>query len=274
MIKTFPRQLLNQVFLLGLGGACILFILNSQSIRKTRITDEVLSPDTYQRLHEGEALKLSFYKKLPTFGLDNLMADWSMLQFLQYFGDKNARQQTGYNLSADYLEVVTKRDPQFSAAYLLMSPASSLFGGTPERTVELMDRALENITSDIPYAYYLWVYKGMDEILFFNDLEKAQKSYEKALEWATIAEDETVIESAKNTIAFLETKPNLTDAKVGVWFTIWMNNQEPNIREIAHKNIEDLGGQLNVYSDSVAEAVPPSAVKLRQEAARSNSVSP
>ena len=38
-------------------------------------------------------------KNLPSFGFDNLIADWTFLKFLQYFGDDEARDVTGYDLA-------------------------------------------------------------------------------------------------------------------------------------------------------------------------------
>lgn len=257
MVSIQKSKLISNTLLLGLGATCLLFILDLQSDRTQKILQNTLDRENYSKIEESEKLRLYFYKKMPSFGFDNLVANWSLLQFLQYFGDYNAREKTGYTLSADYLEVITKNDPQFALAYMVISPASSLFGGTPERTVELMDEGLEYLSPDMPYAHFVWLYKGMDEILFFGDLEKAKQSYEKAAEWAKIAGDDKIYKSANDTLQFLETNPDTTQAQVGAWFHLWVNNEKPNIRQIAKENIEKLGGELKVYPDGRVEAIPP-----------------
>jgi hypothetical protein len=51
-----------------------------------------------QQEAQQEALRLKMLKTIPSFGFDNLIADWTFLKFLQYFGDDEARDVTGYNL--------------------------------------------------------------------------------------------------------------------------------------------------------------------------------
>lgn len=257
MIRKLPNQLINQTILFILGASSLFFILNLQSVQKERITQNTLAEETYLKIAESEALRLSFTKKMPTFGFDNLAASWSMLQFLQYFGDDKARDYTGYSLSDDYLEVIAENDPRFSLAYLIISPASSLYGGTPQRTIELMDEGLEHLTPDTPKAHFVWLYKGMDEILFLGDLEKAKKSYQKAAEWATIAGDERIAEAASDTVEFLATNPDTTEAQINAWFLLWVNSDEEATREIAKANIERLGGEVKVSADGRVEVIPP-----------------
>ena len=194
---------------------------------------------------------------MPSFGFDNLIADWSMLRFLQYFGDSKARKQTGYSLSPDFLEVIVERDPLFARAYLIISPASSLFAGRPERTIELMQKGLEKLSPEISDAHYVWLYKGTDEILFFGDLKKAQKSYGMSANWAKIAGDEKIFHSSNKTVEFLATKPDISTAQVSAWFMVWIGNKDKITRELAKTNIEKLGGELKIYPDGRVEAIPP-----------------
>ncbi len=85
-----------------------------------------------------------------------MLANWSMLQFIQYYGDGDARRETGYGLSPDFMEIVTKNDPKFIRAYLMMSLASSVNAGKPERTIEIMNKGLSKLTPDVTDAYFLW----------------------------------------------------------------------------------------------------------------------
>ena len=229
--------------------------LQLPSLRK--INEAETQTEVYAKIAEAEEVKLGFLKNLPAFGFDNLVANWSMLKFLQYIGDGDARKTTGYSLSHKYLEIIAEKDPRFAQAYLIISPASSVFGGTPQKTVELMDKGLKYLTPDIPQSYFVWLYKGVDEVLFLGDLEKARKSYEKAAEWANIAGDERIAKAARGTAKFLSTDPDPRQAQVGAWFTVWTNTKEKSVRNLAESEIERLGGKLTVYPDGRVEAQPP-----------------
>jgi hypothetical protein len=90
-----------------------------------------------QQEAQQEALRLKMLKTIPSFGFDNLIADWTFLKFLQYFGDDEARDVTGYNLSEDYFDIVTQRDPRWADIYLFLSTAISFYQGKPETAVNL-----------------------------------------------------------------------------------------------------------------------------------------
>ena len=257
MTIKISSRFIQQFLALCLGSSCLFSTIKLQSAQIDKTSKKTLTKEIYLKQEKSQNIQLSFLKKMPAFGFDNLVADWSMLEFMQYFGDVEARKQTGYSLSANYLEVITNNDPRFSLAYMIISPASSVFGGTPERTLELMERGLKYLTPDIPYAHFVWIYKGTDEILFFGNLKEAKRSYEKAVEWATIAEDKKIAKSASKTVKFLATNPDTTQAQVGIWFQVWVNSKEKMTREAAKKNIEQLGGELKVYPDGRVEAIPP-----------------
>ncbi len=257
MSTKLLSRLTNQVILLSVATLCMLSIRHLQLAQIDKISEKTLTKETYLKQKQSAELKLSFLKKMPSFGLENLIADWTMLQFMQYFGDDEARNVTGYSLSADYLEVIAKNDPLFSRAYIIISPASSMFAGTPERTVAIMNRGLSQMLASTPDAYYVWLYKGVDEILFLSDLQAAKKSYNMSAEWAGKAGNEKIAKSAKDTAKFLAGKPDTRQAQVGVWFMVWNNTKDERIRQIAEAKIESIGGELKVYPDGRVEAIPP-----------------
>jgi hypothetical protein len=263
MIKKLLSYLINQSALLALGISCLFVINNLQSTQLNKISENTLTKESYLKQKQSVELKLSLLKKNPSFGLENLIADWTMLQFIQYFGDSEARNVTGYSLSADYLEVIAKNDPLFSRAYMIISPASSMFGGTPERTVVIMNQGLAKMSANTPDAYYIWLYKGVDEILFLGDLQAAKNSYQMSAAWASEAGDQKIAEAAKGTAEFLATKPDTRQAQVGVWFMVWTSNKDERIRQIAEAKIESIGGKLKVYPDGRVEAIPPKIASLK-----------
>lgn len=81
---------------------------------------------------QTEKLRLNLLQKMPSFGYANLIADWIYLNFLQYFGDDEARAQTGYSLSPEYFEVILARDPRFLQAYLGLSISTSMLKYCPK----------------------------------------------------------------------------------------------------------------------------------------------
>ena len=261
MIRSLKDNFLNHVILSILGCFCLFYVVNLQSSRIKQFSQPSLDSEAYWKQQELENLNLSFLKEIPSFGFDNLVANWTMLKFLQYFGDGEARKHTGYILSSDYLEVIVKTDPNFATAYLVISPASSMFGGHPDRTVSLLEKGLETLSPDIDRAYLVWLYKGIDEILFIGDLAKAQKSYEKAAEWAEIAGDQKIAQSASDTAKFLSTNPDIKQAQVGAWLVVWTSAKDQLTRDFAQRKIEELGGTLEVLPDGRVVAKPPKPSK-------------
>ena len=259
-MSTFKQDYNGKINLLltGLIGICLSYCLAKLQLPQLeKIKQTELGTDKYLKAVEAEEIQLSFLEKAPSFGFDNLVANQSMLRFLQYVGDSKARKKTGYGLSSKYLELIAEKDPRFAEAYIMISPASSVFAGTPHKTVALMDKGLEYLTPDIPRAYVVWLYKGVDEILFIGDLEKARNSYKKAAEWATIAGDERIANAAEATAKFLSNNPDPRQAQVGAWFTVWTNTREKSVRNFAESEIKRLGGKLTVYPDGRVEAQPP-----------------
>ena len=81
---------------------------------------------------ESAQVSLKTQKLIPTFGFNNLRADLTYLQFVQYFGDQKARKQTGYTLVPSYFDNVVNYDPNFTQANLSLSVANSMYAGQPE----------------------------------------------------------------------------------------------------------------------------------------------
>lgn len=106
-------------------------------------------------------------KNIPSFGFDNLIADWNFLNYIQYFGDEPAREKTGYSLVTDFFEEIVNRDPRFIQAYLQLSTANSIYAGRPDKTVTFLNQILQFISPETSsLASFIWIYKGIDEILF------------------------------------------------------------------------------------------------------------
>lgn len=206
--------------------------------------------------------QLQIFKRVPGFGFNNLIADWVMLQFIQYFGNLEARRQTGYGLSLDYFDIILERDPYFRDAYLFLSASGTLFAGQPQRTVTLFERGLAQLTPTTPErAYVIWRYKASDELLFLGDPEAAAQSFETAADWASIYEDpesQALAAASRQTAAFLRENPSSAAAQISAWAIVLSNAFDEETQRVAIRQIEQLGGRVEVDEAGQFRIVGPS----------------
>lgn len=201
-----------------------------------------------EREINSESIRLRLLKKMPTFGYKNLMADWVYLEFLQYFGDDEIRETTGYSLSPEYFEVILGNDPRFLTAYVGLSTSTSMYAAMPERSVALMEKSLKSLSPLIPEkSYYVWRYKAIDELLFLGNSLAARQSFETAANWAnnySDEESERVAAISKNTAKFLSQNPNSKNAQIAAWAMVLNNHIDEKTRKKAIGQIEALGGEV------------------------------
>ena len=238
----------------------LLCVIGVGVLQVPRLNQLLSSPKTVSlgRLRketETEKLHLNFLRQLPTFGFDNLAADSTFLSFLQYFGDDEARARTGYSLSPDYLDVVLAHDPYFLQAYLFLSTSTSLYAGMPERSEALMNKWSKFLSPTVPSkSYYVWRYKGVDELLFLGDAQAARRSFEKTAQWASYyADDESQqVESiSRRMTQFLARNPRSRSAQIAAWALILNNPIDAETRKRVIQRIETLGGRVLVTPQGV-----------------------
>lgn len=234
------------------------------TLQKSQLkTEETkLTKAEYLQQDKARLASLNALKSIPSFGFDNLLADWTYLQFLDYFGDSEARETVGYSLSPEYFEAVVDRDPRFVRAYFHLSPATSIFAGKADRSVALLEQGLKFLSPEIHEdAYYLWIYKGIDENLFLGDTKAAQKSYETAAEWAEKTDTPRAKSSAINarqTAQFLAQDPDSVVAQIGAWTMVLTSTSDEKTIQKAIQNIERLGGQVIATGNGeISVQLPP-----------------
>ena len=249
-IFTFPLIITSLIGIIGLQQKNLKTIANAKENIQKHIKQEKI-----------EKASLELIEKMPSFGFDNLIADWTVFKFLQYFGNEEARRNTDYSLSPKYFRIVVDRDPNFTRAYFRLAPAVTLKAGRPEETVSILEEGLSQISPERYRANYLWVYKGIDELLFLGDTQAAIKSFETAAEWSSMINDTPREESARRTAKFLANDPNSKTVQVGAWFTIWTGAPDIATRNLAQQNIERLGGRLEIREDGRVFAHPPQEEK-------------
>lgn len=241
---------LTQIIASILALACMTAIgaFQTPKLRELKAKSKVISPQTLKRDLASEALYLKLMQKLPTFGFDQLVSDSIFLRFLQYFGDDEARDQSDYSLSPEYFEIVINRDPLFLEAYFFLSGSTSLYAAMPERSIELMDKGIQSLTPKIPRnSYYVFRYKGTDELLFLGDARAAKQSFTKAAEWASLYPDSTsqdVARFSRKTVEFLSRNPRSKFAQFGAWSMILIEAKDKRTRERVIQRIQSLGGRV------------------------------
>jgi hypothetical protein len=214
-------------------------------------------------LHEEQQTQnsLKLLAKLPTFGFDNLVANWSFLNFLQYFGDDQARPKTGYRITPAFFQVIVDRDPRFLRMYPYLSASVSLYGGQPQQTVRLLQQGLKAIPPTMhSEAYFLWEAKATDELLFLGKTQDAQHSYEMAASWASQSNDpqmQAIAQSSRQTAKFLASNPDSRRARVSSWFNILTNAIDDSSRQFAVQQITALGGKVSVAENGALQVKLP-----------------
>lgn len=240
----FP--LISPFLLVALSVTGIIFLQYPKIQKK----DSGLTLKEYQDQEKREKQQLNFFSKTSTIGFNNLVADWLYLNFIQYFGDSEAREKVGYSLIPNYFTEVVNKDPYFMNAIFQLEVATSLFAGLPQTSIKLLDQSLQSISpkfiTNIP-PYYLWRSKGNDELLFLGDIEATKKSYQKSIEWAEAYDDDEskrIINISKESLNFLEKNPDSRVVRIGAWVSVLANRPDKKTVKRVIQEIEALGGKV------------------------------
>jgi hypothetical protein len=234
-----------------LGAILIVGIAGLQRLRLQVLQSPTAGAQTLEQLEtaeQQEQARLALLQNSPSFGFDNLVANWTFLNFLQYFGNYGVRSQVGYRTSPEFFEVIVDKDPYFVLPYLYLSASTSLYAGEPERAVEMMERGLFSMTPETPERGYLvWRYKGIDQLLFLGDGPGARQSFETAAAWADQSTDPqapSVAEVSRQTAAFLAQNPASRAAQISAWIQVINYTNDEQTQRIAVERIEALGGEI------------------------------
>jgi hypothetical protein len=227
------------------------------------ISDQSLSLEEYKNDNAKEKNELLVVEQMPKLGFTNIVADWLYLGFIQYFGDVEAREKTGYELIPKYFTQIVEDDPHFTDAIYKLDVANTLFAGLPQTSTDLVGKSLASIRPkfivNIP-PYYLWRSKGNNQLLFFNDIDGAKKSYKKSIEWAKAYDSEDsrrIINISEESIHFLENNPTSKFAQISAWVSILANRPDEKTINRIIKQIEALGGKVNRKSDGTISVSLP-----------------
>ena len=264
-IEQFSRKWLSLLVNGLIGLAALAGVVTMQSSGQLggipAVVQEVQKPlsaiaaarfkQAVQQETQQEALRLKMLKTLPSFGFDNLIADWTFLKFLQYFGDDEARNVTGYNLSADYFDIVTRHDPRWVEIYPFLSVAVSFYQAKPEIAVKLMERGTNVLSPQIdPQAWRVWRNKGLDELLLLGDTTASARSHEMAAQWVEgTPEGKKLAPMFRATADFLRRDPDSVPVRFNAWSTIYAQTTDKLVRQRAKQALVKLGAQVQKDKD-------------------------
>lgn len=205
-----------------IGGIAIAGVV---AIQYDRLRQPSISLETPQQAEEQERLRLNLLSRMPSFGFDNLKANWTFLNFIQYYGDTPAREATGFSLSPKYFDIITRHDPRFVESYLFLSGAISHQMGKPELALEYMKRGTDALSPQMhPRAFTVWRWKAMDQILLLGDLPEAARSFDMTANWAAQSEEyKQFAPNFQETAAFLRTNPNIDWVRFQAWSTVYQD---------------------------------------------------
>ncbi|WP_218082272.1 tetratricopeptide repeat protein [Anthocerotibacter panamensis] len=177
-----------------------------------------------------------------TFGFGELWADWYWLRFVQYFGDLPARHLTGYNYSADYLELVTTLDPQFVGAYTAAAFAIAEAQADPDRALVLMRRGLAyNRGKNLPYLWNLYQRYAGTLFLFKKDYRTAARYFEEAVRQPGAP---PVLRSFA--AAFYRAS-NDWERAIPLWADSYLTSPYPDLKTRARRQLERMGVWLDAW---------------------------
>jgi len=235
----------------GLGAIAVIGL---QFNRYQKVSEAIDNPDHLQQEQDTLAV-LKLRKMAPNFGFNNLIADLTYLEFIQYFGNKSARQVTGYSLAPDYFQIIADQDPQFTDAYLTLSTANSVYAGKPQVTVYFMNQILNADSFPTKNSHLMWTVKAIDESIFLGDLPAAKHSYEKAADSVLQQDissrnqqyDLDTLKSAsiiRQKAEFLATKPNPTQTQIFAWQSVLPNVVKESEKQEIRDRIKSLEAKL------------------------------
>jgi hypothetical protein len=256
LLNKFPATLIVTLL-------CVITICSLQlsQLNKLGSDSQTASAAQINKELESEKQRLNILYNLPSFGFHNLVADWTFLNFLQYFGDEPARAKTSYKLSPEYFEVIFRHDPYFLRAYNFLSISTTLYSGMPEKTVALMEEGLKHMSPKVPSkSYYLWRYKGIDELLFVGNAQAAKKSFETAAQWASNysdAESKSVANISHQTAKLIEKNPESKSAQISAWSMVLNSAFDDNTRKLAINRIRALGGKISITPQGEVRIILP-----------------
>jgi hypothetical protein len=235
------------------------------TIQFDRLRQPSITLETPRQAEKQERLRLELLSSMPSFGFDNMVANWTFLNFIQYYGDEPARKVTGYSLATQYFDILTQHDPRFVESYLFLSGTISHQLGKPEVALEFMKRGTDALTPQMhPRAFSLW---RLDQILLLGDLQGAAQSFDMTAKWVAYSEDyKQFVPDFKGTANFLRSNPDIDFVRFQAWSVVFndasASGDKPSI-DRARRELKKLGGLETKNKDGETVFVMPNELRKK-----------
>ncbi len=229
------------------GAVTVGAIATIISMQRIQLQKPSLWAESPQQMEQQEALRLDLLSKVPHFGFDNMVANWAFLNFLQYDGDSEARQKTGYAIAPKYFDLLTQRDPRFIDSYMFMSGSVSHQLGQPKLSLEYMQRGMDTLLpKNTPKAFVVWRIASLDQLLLVGDVPGAVRSLEMAGQFADATEEfKDLAPVFQGSAAYLRKHPDSKIVRLQSWATVYEQAKalgDRKTQERAKQEIFALGG--------------------------------
>lgn len=242
-------------------GTTALAIAGVLWLQQAKLNQSALNADDVDQVVEQKALRLSMLRQLPSFGFENLLADWVFLDFLEYFGDDEARDQSGYGLSPQYFELITQRNPRFVQVYPFLSSSVSYQLGQPKLALEMMRRGAKSLSPAMDaQAFQIWRFMSLDQLLLLGDTKGAIQSLETAADWVEGTPYAAYQDRFRQTAEFLRQDPDSKVIRVSAWAEVYQRAAavgDQKTQERAKKEILALGGKILEKEGRLFIQAPP-----------------
>ena len=259
-LSQLSPALIGQVASIGAAFAIIIY-LQTHQLAALKYQRKVLTKPALQQEEAKLKAQLTIAKTLPTFGFDNLVANWHFLDFVQYFGDTEVREKAGYGAAMEYFDAILDRDPRFLYGYFYLSSTGSLYAGQPERSVAIMNRGLKFLSPKVPNrGYYIWRLKAVDELLFLGKVPEARQSMLTAADWARQNPDregQNVAQLSQKTANYLARNPNSKQAQFDAWSSVLSTAVDDFVVQRAIAGIRSTGGKVTISPTGEFKVVAP-----------------
>ncbi|SRR5579883_1678084 len=260
-VKRVPVHL-NWLQPLVVSAIAVVALMGVVAMQRSRLSRPSQWVDDPRQAEQQEAMKLKLIKHLPTFGFNNAIADWTFLNFLQYDGDVNVRAQTGYTLSPEYFDIITRLDPRFLDIYLFLSGSVSYQLGEPQLAIKFMDRGAAALSPQInPKSFQIWRFKGIDQLLLLGDVPGSIYAHEMAAKWVQGTPYQEYGPLFQQTADYLRRDPNSVPVRFQSWLSIYYQAiavHDKTTQERAQREILALGGQMQIKDGQPTFSLPAS----------------
>ncbi|MGL5080299.1 MAG: hypothetical protein ACRC8A_02315 [Microcoleaceae cyanobacterium] len=263
--NAFPWVKWRGLVPLGIFLAAILGVITVQlyapggfKIQRAQTISSPQSLAAAQTADQQQAVQLQLLKTLPHFGFENLLADWTFLNFLQYFGDEALREKLGYQLNDDYFDVITALDPRWVEIYIFLSTSVSFYQGQPETAVKFMERGTNALSPGRPpEAWLVWRIKAIDQLLLVGDTAGAVHSLEMAANWAENTRYKDFAPQFRQAAQTLKDNPDNLLIRMNAWLSVYSQSTDKRVQARAMRELIDLGVKSQVDAEGNVKFILP-----------------